>query len=161
MESNDIKKTALNFLTHPEQLTAVIGSCPPDGNTHVATVYYYVTEDFNFYFLTATNTQKYLNLLKNPNAAIVIGFGPSQTTIQGQGTAQLVEKASKEENEVILHIKNRLQKHENETWPIFQLQAYESQSIAVFKFIPQKLQLLNLDKSSGLSVTTENLLQII
>lgn len=161
MKSNDIKETALNFLTHHEQLTAVIGSCPPDGNTHVATVYYYVNSDFNFYFLTATNTQKYLNLMKNPNAGIVVGFGPSQTTIQGQGAAQLLEKDSKEENEAIVLIKNRLQKHGNETWPIFQLEAYENQSIAVFRFIPQKLQLLNLEDDNGLSVTTTNVLQII
>ena len=48
--NNEIKKTALDFLTEPARLTAVIGSCPPDGDTHVATVYYYVDNNFNFYF---------------------------------------------------------------------------------------------------------------
>ena len=161
MESNDIKKTAFRFLSEPDRLTAVIGSCPGDGDTHVATVYYYVDDNFDFYFLTATHTKKYQNLLNNPNAAIVIGFGPSHTTIQGQGTAQLLEKASKEENEAIAHIKKRLQDHNNETWPVFQLDTYESESIAVFKFTPQKLELLSLEYESGLAVTAEEILQII
>jgi nitroimidazol reductase NimA-like FMN-containing flavoprotein (pyridoxamine 5'-phosphate oxidase superfamily) len=161
MESAEIKKTALNFLNEPNRLTAVIGSCPADGDTHVATVYYYVDNNFNFYFLTATNTQKYRNLLENPNAALVVGFGPEYTTIQGQGTAILLEKSSDEESEAIAHIKKRLQDHNDETWPIFQLEAYEGESIAVFKLTAEKLQLLNLENSSGLAATTENVLQIL
>ena len=161
MENTEIKKAALTFLTEPEQLTAVIGSCATDGDMHVATVYYYVDNDFCFYFLTATNTQKYKNLLENPNAAIVVGFGPSYTTIQGRGTTQLLTKSSKEENEAIAHIKNRLQEHANETWPIFQLDRYDSESIAVFKFLPDTLQLLNLEDSGDLVLTTENILQIL
>jgi len=161
MDSNENKKAALEFLTEPDRLTAVIASCPADGNTHAATVFYSVDDDFNFYFLTATHTDKCKNLIENPNAAIVIGFGPSYTTIQGQGIAQLLTKGTEEENTAIARIKMRLQNHSNETWPIFQLDAYDGESIAVFKFIPQKLQLLNLDHSSGLAVTTENILQII
>lgn len=161
MESHDIKKAALKFLTEPNNLTAVIGSCPGDGDTHVATVYYYADNSFNFYFLTATNTAKYKNLLENPNAAIVVGFGPSYTTIQGRGAVQLLTKSSAEENEAIVFIKKRLQDHNNETWPVFKLDAYDSESIAVFKLIPNKLQLLNLEESSGLTVTTENVLQIL
>jgi len=161
MDSTSIKKAALEFLNEPERLTAVIGSCPADGNAHVATVYYYVDTDFNFYFLTAANTQKYQNLQENPNAAIVIGFGPSYTTMQGQGTTVLLAKASTEEREAIAHIKQRLQNHHNETWPIFQLGAYDSESIAVFKLVPENLQLLNLEHNSELPVTTENVLQIL
>jgi nitroimidazol reductase NimA-like FMN-containing flavoprotein (pyridoxamine 5'-phosphate oxidase superfamily) len=161
MKKNQIEDAALKFLTEPGRLTAVVGSCHSDGNSHVATVYYYVDNNFNFYFLTATNTEKYQNLLENPNAAIVIGFGPAYTTIQGQGTALLLTKASEEENVAIAHIKKRLQDHNDETWPIFQLDAYDSESIAVFKLIPQKLKLLNLEHSSGLVVTTEDEQQIV
>ena len=71
------------------------------------------------------------------------------------------EKSSAEENEAIAHIKKRLQDHNDETWPVFQLDAYESEAIAVFKLTPQKLQLLNLEQSSGLAVTTEDVLQIL
>lgn len=91
----------------------------------------------------------------------MIGFGPSYTTIQGQGVVQLLAKASKEENQAIAHIKKRLQDHNNEIWPIFQLDAYDKESIAVFKFIPDTLQLLNLEHQSGLVVTTEDVKQIL
>lgn len=161
MDTTEVEKAALKFLTEPDRLTAVVGSCPPDGDTHVATVYYYVDDHFNFYFLTAANTQKYRNLLANSNAAIVIGFGPSHTTIQGRGTAELLEKSSEEENEAIAYIKKRLQDHNDETWPVFQLGAYEGESIAVFKLTPDTLQLLNLEESSGLAVTQEDVQQII
>jgi len=161
MERTEIQKNALTFLTQPNRLTAVIGSCPADGNCHVATVYYYVDEKFNFYFLTATHSQKYTNLLENKNAAIAVGFGPDQTTVQGQGAAILLEKASTEEKEAIAHIKQRLQNHEDETWPIFQLEAYERESIAVFKFIPDTLKLLNLEHDGGLDVTTHEVVQIL
>lgn len=161
MNTSEIKDSAFKFLTKNDCLTAVIGTCPTDGDVHVATIYYHVDENFNFYFLTATNTQKYKNLLENPNAAIVVGFGPSYTTIQGQGTAILLEKSSEEENDAIARIKKRLQDHNNELWPVFQLEAYEGQQIAVFKFIPQRLHLLNLEQNSGLAVTGEDVLQII
>lgn len=161
MELNQVKNAALKFLTEPDQLTAVVGSCPSDGNTHVATVYYYVDTNFNFYFLTATNTRKYKNLLENNNAAIVVGFGPSYTTIQGQGTAMLLEKASEEENDAIARIKKRLQDHNSETWPVFQLDAYDKEAIAVFKLIPDRLELLNLEQNTGLVVTDQDVLQIL
>jgi nitroimidazol reductase NimA-like FMN-containing flavoprotein (pyridoxamine 5'-phosphate oxidase superfamily) len=161
METTDIQKNALAFLTESDRLTAVVGSSAADGNCHVATIYYYVDNNFNFYFLTATHSQKYNNLMENPNAALVVGFGPNQTTIQGQGAAILLEKSSEEEKEAIAHIKHRLQNHENETWPIFQLDTYDSQSITVFKFIPDTLQLLNLEHDGGLEVTTQGVVQII
>lgn len=161
MDSTEIKKAALNFLTQSQRLTAVVASSPRDGDTHAATVYYFVDDDLNFYFLTTNKTQKYRNLLENPNAAIVIGFGPDYTTVQGQGTTQLLEKSSEEENVAIAQIKKRLQDHNNETWPVFQLDEQESGGIAVFKFIPQTLKLLNLEPDNGLTVTTEEALELI
>lgn len=161
MEKDKIQEDALKFLTDSERLTAVIGSCPGDGDAHVATVYYCVDEDFNFYFLTATHTKKYQNLLNNSNAAIVVGFGPSYTTIQGQGSAQLLPKGSEEENQAIALIKRRLQDHNGETWPIFQLDAYDNEAIAVFKFMPDTLELLNLEHQSGLTLTTEDVKPIL
>jgi nitroimidazol reductase NimA-like FMN-containing flavoprotein (pyridoxamine 5'-phosphate oxidase superfamily) len=161
MDTQDIKNAAHTFLTEPDRLTAVIGSSASDGNVHVATVYYFVDDAFNFYFMTAARSEKYNNLCENKNAALVVGFGPSQTTIQGQGAAQLLEKGSDEELQAIAHLKARLQKHENETWPIFQLESFERESIAVFKFVPQKLQVLNLENESYFELTTENMLQIL
>jgi hypothetical protein len=120
-----------------------------------------VDESFNFYFITATNTTKYRNLLKSSNAAIVTGFGPDYTTVQGQGAAILLDKDSTEEREAIAHIKKRLQDHNDETWPVFQQDTYIGEPIAVFKFIPDTLQLLNLEQNNGLPVTTIETLQIL
>lgn len=161
METNSLKDSTLQFLKEKESLTAVIGTVTPEGNPHTAVVYYFVDENFNFYFLTATNTRKYNYLLKNPNTSIVIGFGPSYVTIQGSGTSTLIKKASDEENETITQIKKRLQDHNNETWPVFQLGKLEGESIAVFKFTPESLYLLNLESDNGLVVTTEELQKII
>jgi len=161
METNTIKDTTLNFLREKDRLTAVLATATMTGESHAAVVYYFVDEDFNFYFLTATNTKKHQNLLANPQSSIVIGFGPSQTTIQGNGTATLLEKASDEENHTIALIKKRLQDHNGETWPVFQLDTFDSESIAVFKFTPQSLHLLNLEQDNGLTVTTDDVHQII
>lgn len=161
MENTELKKQALEFLNEPNRLTAVIGSCPKDGDTHVATVYYYVDHNFNFFFLTGVHTQKYRNLIDNPNAAIAIGFGPSYTTIQGRGEAFLLEKNSEEEKQAIANIKHRLQNHNNETWPLFQLEAFETETIAVFKLVPETLQLLNLEDTCGLTATRKDILQIL
>lgn len=161
MDSHTLQQDALKFLSDPERVTAVIGSSLPDGDVHAATVYYSVDEDFNFFFLTATNTQKYKNLLTNPNAAIVVGFGPSYTTVQGRGVTELLEKGSEAENHAIALIKKRLLDHNNETWPIFQMDTYDQESIAVFRFTPNTLQLLNLEQNSGLTTTGDTPLQVV
>ena len=161
MDSTVIKDTAFAFLNDNEQLTAVIATTAPNNTSHAATIYYQIDDAFNFYFLTATNTEKYTNLLANSAASIVVGFGPSYTTIQGDGTATLIEKASEEENNAIARLKKRLQDHNNETWPIFQLDKFDQESIAVFKFTPHSLRLLNLEKNNGLTVTEEDVQHII
>lgn len=161
MESNDIKKTALAFLTENQRLTAALGTSTNDGQSHVSSIFYFVDGDFNFFFLTAANTQKYNNLIANPKASIAIGFGPDYTTIQSQGTTYLLQKSSDEENEAIAQIKKRLQDHEDETWPLFQLDSFAGESIAVFKFVPHSLQILNLEDDNGLVVTTKDIVRII
>lgn len=161
MENNTHKDTAINFLKERNRLTAVIATVSDDGSPHAAVIYYFVDEDFNFYFLTATNTRKYKHLLANPRASITTGFGPKYTTIQGDGTTALLTKGSDEENHAIALIKVRLQEHDNTTWPIFQLEEFEDESIAVFKFVPDSLQLLNLEQNNGLKFSTDDIQKII
>jgi len=161
MELPEIKKKALQFLNEPTRITAVIGTCSLDNIPYTATVYYHVDDEFNFYFLTATGTQKYQNLQVNPQASITIGFGPSYTTMQGGGPVQQLEKASEEEKTAIAYLKERLQNHGNETWPIFQLDDFEGESIAVFKLNTLALKLLNLDHDNGLIVTENDIQQIL
>jgi nitroimidazol reductase NimA-like FMN-containing flavoprotein (pyridoxamine 5'-phosphate oxidase superfamily) len=161
MELPELKKRALEFLNEPTRITAVIGTSSLDNIPYTATVYYHIDEEFNFYFLTATGTQKYQNLHANPQASITIGFGPSYTTMQGGGPVQELAKGSEEEELAIANLKERLQKHGNETWPIFQLDDFEGESIAVFKLNTLTLQLLNLDQDNGLAVTENDIQQIL
>ena len=160
MESEQIKGACLNFLRDKERLTAALATAGSDGTPRASVVYYFADEDFNFYFLTATDTQKYKNLLENSKASIAVGFGPAYVTIQGQGTAELLPKGSEEENVAIALIKERLQ-GEDYTWPVFQLDDSDDESIAVFKLTPSSLQVLNLEKDNGLPVTTDDIQQII
>ena len=161
MELAELKTKALEFLNEPTRITAVIGTCSLDNIPYTATVYYWVDDEFNFYFLTATGTQKYENLQANPQAAITIGFGPSYTTMQGGGAVQELEKDSEEEKVVIAHLKKRLQEHGNQTWPIFQLDDFRGESIAVFKLNTLTLQLLNLEQGNDLAVTDNDIRQIL
>jgi hypothetical protein len=54
-----------------------------------------------------------------------------------------------------------LQKHGNDTWPIFQLDDFEGESIAVFKLNTLTLQLLNLEEGNDLAVTKDDIQQIL
>lgn len=159
MEPDNIKDAALQFLQQPDNLTAVIGTCE-NQQPHSATVYYVVDEDLNFFFLTATHTTKYNQLIDNHKASIVVGFGPTYVTMQGHGDTALLPKGSPEEDHTLALIKNRLlgAKH---TWPIFQLTAFDSESIAVFKLTPTALSLLNLESDNGLKVDSETIQKII
>ena len=52
MKNLQIKKIALKFLQEKEHITAVVATATKDGTPHSAVVYYFVDENFNFYFLT-------------------------------------------------------------------------------------------------------------
>ena len=147
MENTQVKAFSLEFLRKKENLTAVIATSTKDGKPHAAVIYYYVDDAFNFYFLTAHNTRKYKTLIQNPHISFTIGFGFQYITIQGWGTAHILEKNSDVENEIILNINNRL--HANDYhWPIFQIPRYEKEELCVFKIVPNELRLLNLDQEN-------------
>lgn len=159
MEPDNIKGAALQFLSQQNNLTAVIGTCC-DNLPHSATVYYVVDEDLHFYFLTAIDTTKYNQLLKNNKASVVVGFGPTYVTMQGHGTTELLTKGSPEENQALALIKNRISET-GHTWPLFQLSDFDDNAIAVFKLTPSVLSLLNLEVDNGLTVDTKAIQRII
>lgn len=159
MEQSTISQSALDFLKHPDNLTAVIATCV-DGLPHAATVYYAIKDDFTVYFLTAANTQKHHNLLANQHAALVVGFGPAHITLQGSGNATLLEKGSDEELFAISFIKSRLAKT-SATWPVFQLSGADDDPITVFKLDLTELYLLNVEKDNGVSTTPDHPEKII
>lgn len=159
-QDNALRTATFNFLTTNDQLTAVIASTTTDHKPHTNVVYYHIDQNFNVYFLTATTTQKYQNLCARPAAAFTIGFGPGHTTVQGSGEAALLEKGSMEEKTAITQISNRMSE-QDASWPVFQLEEYEDQAIAVFKITIEKLHVLNLEPTKELPLTMSNLQQVI
>jgi uncharacterized pyridoxamine 5'-phosphate oxidase family protein len=81
--SEIIKDQALVFLwEHP---MGVLSTVSPDGKPWGSAIYYVVDEDFNFFFITRSETFKYQNLDKTPFAALTIADSDSQTTVQVAG----------------------------------------------------------------------------
>lgn len=158
----ETRRDILNFLKSTDNITAALATVTPEGAPRVATIYYFVDDEFNFYFLTATNTQKYNNLIENSAASLITGFGPGYTCVQGSGSATQLEKGSAEEKLAIARIKEHMRAfEEHTTWPIFQLEDYTSEALAAFKFTPDTLELLNLDKEQNLPLTDQTLLSIL
>jgi len=159
-EQTSLRESTYHFLTAPEQLTAVIASTSANHAPHATVVYYYLDRDFNLYFLTATETQKYTNLCANPHAAYAVGYGPDHTTVQGSGPATLLDKGSEEEKTAIAYINERM-REQDASWAVFQLDEYEDNAIAVFKIATDSLYVLNLEPTVELPITPNNLQQVI
>ncbi|HEX7042704.1 MAG TPA: pyridoxamine 5'-phosphate oxidase family protein [Patescibacteria group bacterium] len=90
MEDDPAKVTELlTFLrSHNSAVLATVrnGSTP-----HATTIYFYVEDDLNFYFLTKNETAKFDNIKKNINVALVVSDTQTLQTVQLEGTAQEVD----------------------------------------------------------------------
>lgn len=136
-----IKNDALTFLR--ENSTAVVATSFND-EPRASTVYYFVDDDFNFYFVTIRNTAKYMNIHLNPKAAIVVGTGPEHISVQAHGIA--VPVLDETERKRILHEFSELRAHEHiKLWPIEEMHNFKDRNKEVFKVMPQALHYMNLD----------------
>jgi len=154
------KDASLRFLSDERVLSAALATIDEAGQPHNAIVYFYTDEDFNFYFLTPTDTNKHKNLRHNRNVALAVANNKEYTTVQVEGTAALLEKGSEEENTALAYLKNRLIDAQV-TWPIYQLADYDDNTIAVFKVVPTALRYLNLEKENGLPITENGLVTVM
>jgi general stress protein 26 len=89
---NPTKEDALNFLR--QNKLCVIATVNSEGRPEAATINYFVDAKMNFYFVTRKHTRKFANLLKNKNVAIVVGTVPGTSTLQCEGTGELLESES-------------------------------------------------------------------
>jgi nitroimidazol reductase NimA-like FMN-containing flavoprotein (pyridoxamine 5'-phosphate oxidase superfamily) len=135
------KADALRFLK--DTITAVLATSFND-EPHAATVYYYVDDQFNFYFLTKRNTSKYFNAELNPRAAVVVGTGPDHITVQVSGTMKLIVDEA-EKNGIVETFIERLSHNKVTVWPIEDIQKFKDRHIVAYKLVPKKLSYLNLD----------------
>jgi len=67
---------------HAMGVLSTVGS---DGTPWGAAIYYVADKDFNFYFVTRSETYKYQNIDKNPHVALTIADPKTQITVQLTG----------------------------------------------------------------------------
>jgi general stress protein 26 len=149
---------ARNFLK--KNFTAVLATSYL--NLPYASTIYYTTDDkLNIYFVTKMNTDKYLNLKTNKNAALVIGTGPKHISVQMRGHATIL-KDKRWRNRILNEIESILKERGIGDWPIKKLKELQSKKKAfdeeiVYKFTPQHLVFTNLnDKSFPGSISDES-----
>ena len=136
-----VQKEVLQFLR--DNSTAVVATCYDDV-PYGATVYFVVDNDFNFYFITRHNSNKYLNIHRNSKVAMVIGFGPEATTAQIEGAGELItdiDDAADIKERIQEHLGNDFTHH----WPIEEITRYMDRKPALFKVTPSKILFTNLD----------------
>ncbi len=81
-----------NFLKNEKQKLGVLSTVGPTGTPQSAFIYYAFDEDLNIYFITRTQSRKFLNIEKNPHVAFVVGTETPPQTLQIEGTASILER---------------------------------------------------------------------
>lgn len=69
---------------------AALATADVHGIPYASTIYFVVDKDFNFFFVTKQETQKYKNLTDNKHAALTIHDTENQTTVQVTGSVKLI-----------------------------------------------------------------------
>jgi nitroimidazol reductase NimA-like FMN-containing flavoprotein (pyridoxamine 5'-phosphate oxidase superfamily) len=113
-----------------------------------AAVHYVVDSDFNFYFITSRNSDKYLNVVINPNIALVVGDGPKHISVQARGHAHIL--GEKEKPAAGKKIFTMIKKSGVKKWPARDMKRFHSDGTVltteiIIKVVPQHLTFMNLD----------------
>lgn len=66
---------------------AVLSTVDDQGFPHAAPIYYITDEQYNFYFMTATQTSKHSNILSHSHVSLTIVNMEENTTLQVKGEA--------------------------------------------------------------------------
>lgn len=67
---------------------AVLSTVDEKGHPHAAPIYYFMDEGFNFFFVTPTKTQKYVNIKEKKEAVLTITDEETKETVGIRGHAQ-------------------------------------------------------------------------
>jgi general stress protein 26 len=140
----DIQADFMDFLKSKK--VAVISTVSSDGKPESATIYFIVSENFTFYFMTKSFTRKYANLQHNPQVALVVGADNEPVTAQIQGMVTQVTDQKEFLERLDLLRKNFF---ENEfVAPLYQL-APERNDIVIFKITPSWIRWLDLRREKN------------
>lgn len=156
-ESLKNREDALRFLK--ENATAVVATSFKD-QPRASTVYYFVDDDFNFYFATKRKTSKYINAELNPNAAVVVGSGPEHISVQFYGQIELIVNDVERQRltEILVGSQNL---RGTKIWPIDELRDLRYGQKVVFKIIPEELFYMNLDSTKHPHTISNEFIKVI
>ena len=98
MADEKVKSEALKFVK--KKKLAVISTVSEKGAPEAATVLYFFDDDFNFFFVTRSDSRKAVNIAHNGNVAVVIGTELGPSTMQMSGIAEQISSPEKQ-NEFI------------------------------------------------------------
>src|SRR3989344_7775908 len=153
LNKEELKQKSFEFLK--SRNTAVLATVSVDGKPQAATIYYIIDDDFNFYFITGSETGKFKNLKAKEDVALVVGFGPEPTTVHVGGKASILPE--NERSKILLEYADLLRV--NEEIPILKLKDHGS--VEVFKITPTFLAWLCLDKINFPEAYSESFHKII
>lgn len=110
-----------------------------------ATIYYVVDEDFNFYFLSESNSRKVENFRKNPHVALVVGTEDAPVTAQIEGDVSQLENG-----EEFMEKFEELEKvsHQGEYKPVLE-SLKDRPGGVIYKIKPTWLRWTDFRESSG------------
>lgn len=157
MVKDEIKEDVLRFLK--EKSTAVVATSWKN-IPKVSTVYYFVDNEFNFYFATKRKTSKYLNAELNPFAAFVVGTGPETISVQANGRVDLI--VNEAEREKILDLLIGKQKLMGiKIWPIDELKNFKDSYKVVYKISPTELYYMNINSEKHKETESDEIIKVI
>lgn len=129
------------FLTqHP---VGVLSTTSSTGEPWGSTIVFACDEDFTFYFMTRSNTQKYKNIAANPKVALTVTDQAAQTTVQAAGTAEPV--AAEDMMNVVFQKLDKIKPTGTEHWidPVYKIHEGD---YMILQFKPTTLQYANFSQ---------------
>lgn len=88
--SIDENKDKINSFLE-ENKVGVLATADKKSMPHAATVYFVNDDELNFFFVTKEKTTKHRNLQQNPHVSLAVYDAKSQTTLQIDGKAAVIE----------------------------------------------------------------------
>lgn len=101
----------------------VLATVDPNGNPHATAIYFVPQDDFSVLFTTKRDTKKYDNIQHNNHVMFLVYDSYSQTTVQIEGIAELVEDTAESQAAFDSMLESAMMKSEAGTPPISKLYA--------------------------------------
>lgn len=135
MQDEKTRKEVFEFLD--KHIVAVLATSSKTGTLQASAMYFIVDSDFNFFFLTKSNTQKFTNITESNKVAIIVVDNASPKSVEVEGTVDLTLDVVKQ-REVTNNISEKSAQLGEAYWPppVSQLKGGE---LMVFKVIPSAL----------------------